>query len=35
MASVPSQLRVDAELVRGLLQAQQPQLADQTLAGGR
>ena len=31
MASVPSQLRVDAELVRGLLQAQQPQLADQTL----
>ncbi|MFZ3416229.1 aminoglycoside phosphotransferase family protein [Arthrobacter sp. 3Tela_A] len=31
MASVPSQLRVDAELVRGLLQAQQPQLAYQTL----
>ena len=28
MASVPSRLRVDAELVRGLLQAQQPQLAD-------
>ncbi|MCC3297148.1 aminoglycoside phosphotransferase family protein [Arthrobacter caoxuetaonis] len=26
-----SQLRVDAELVRGLLQAQQPQLADQPL----
>ncbi|MGW9402367.1 aminoglycoside phosphotransferase family protein [Arthrobacter sp. NPDC055585] len=31
MSSVPSQLRVDAELVRGLLRTQQPQLADHPL----
>lgn len=31
MSSVPSQLRVDAELVRGLLRSQQPQLADHPL----